>query len=233
MPICKNCGVELKDGTKICPLCGMSLNGSSPQKGTLDLKSSEKEIPGSPNLSHWIWELFTFLMIAGFIVVFMVDFAFGMSISWSKIPLVSIAYLWLTVTLAVKIEKKIYLLIMIEFLILLIFLWLLEMFIAGSSWFHEFALPFLILSGIILELTLVIVYGLKLKSLTILSICFISLGIFLLGLEAVLNRFLQNRIFVSWSLVACACLIPISGFILYLKSQLKKRGKELEKYFHT
>ncbi|MBN1326726.1 MAG: hypothetical protein JW996_02120 [Candidatus Cloacimonetes bacterium] len=233
MPICKNCGVELKSGSKSCPLCGLSLNGTT----TEDIIEVENQktikIPRVSRLGFWIWELFTFLMISGFIVVFMVDFAFEMSISWSKIPLLAIIYSWSAVTVCVRLKRKVSLLVLIEFLLLLGFLGSLDLLIPGKPWFRDFVLPLLICTGVIFEITVALIHHYKLQTLAAVSVSFVSLGVFLLCLEALLYRFLYDQITVSWSLVAVACLISISGFIIYVKKRYHSRGKDLEKFFHT
>ncbi|MBN1949119.1 MAG: hypothetical protein JW784_05205 [Candidatus Cloacimonetes bacterium] len=233
MPICTNCGVELKEGTSICPLCGSALDGSS---NNTENEKDHDYLPVKPvrnNMGKWIWDLFTFLMISGFLVVFAVDFAYGWSIGWSRIPLVAIGYIWLAVTLGVKIRKSIYISLLCEIILLMLFLWALNLLIPGKPWFGKFVFPFLIFTVINLESSVLLIRKFKLRALNIVFVFFISLGVFLLCLEALLNRFLHERLFVSWSMVAFACLLVLSGFIPYFKHRIKKRGIDLEKFLHT
>jgi formate-dependent nitrite reductase membrane component NrfD len=51
-------------------------------------------------------------------------------------------------------------------------------------------------------------------------------------LEVILNRFKNNTIFISWSIVAFACILLVSGLFLYLQFRMNKKGSNLKKYFH-
>lgn len=233
MPVCTNCGVELKEGTSLCPLCGSALNGSSAGMSTIKDPAYLPAKQVKNIMGRWIWDLFTFLMISGLLVVFAVDFAYGMSIGWSRIPLLAIGYTWLSVTLGWKTRKNLYCTLLFETLLLMLFLWVMNLLIPGKSWFGKFVLPFLVLTAINLEVSVLLIRKFKLRALNIVFVFFISLGVFLICLEALLNRFLHERLFVSWSMVAFACLLVLSGFIQYFKHRIKKRGIDLEKFLHT
>ena len=55
---------------------------------------------------------------------------------------------------------------------------------------------------------------------------------FVVGLELLLNRYLENRWFVSWSLVAFVCMLPLVLLLLYLRRWLRARQGEIRKLLH-
>ena len=51
----------------------------------------------------------------------------------------------------------------------------------------------------------------------------LAAGLFVVGLELLLNRYRDHRWFVSWSAVAFVCALPLVALLLYLRRWLKRR----------
>lgn len=230
MPICKNCGVEIEAAHSFCPLCGAPIgNKAIKQEEEVMVKPSFEK----PAVLHpWFFELFSFFLLASAIIVFAVDFAYGISLTWSRIPLISIAFSWLFVFIIHKFKKRPYLLVTLGMIVFFIFLWLLDRFIPAYSWFFYLAFPIILAIGILFLLVILWVRSFNLSSLSALSVGTLAIGIFLICLEVILNRFSHNKIFISWSVVAFACILPVSGLFLYLQFRINKKGSDLKKYFH-
>ena len=228
MPICPECGIELDEGLELCPLCGRQLTG---QSKTI-VKETEQESVSIETRKHpWLLELYSFFLFTAFIIVPAVDFAYGRDLSWSRIPMASIFFAWLFVFLFHHFRKRPYLLVLLEIINFLLLLWALDKFIKTSSWFLPLALPIILVIGIIIALITLWIRSFKLKVFPSLAIGTLSVGIFLLCLELILNLY-QNRFFISWSIVAFACIIPVSSLFIYLHQKMKKRGSDLKKFFH-
>lgn len=228
MPICPDCGVELAEGTRICPLCQRNLTGNDNPPQNVDkhlLKDNEEP------LHPWLLELYSFFLLAAFIIVPAVDFAYGRNLSWSKIPMAAIFFAWLFAFLFYHFKQRPYLLVLLEVLNFLFLLWALDLFITESSWFLPLALPIILVIGIIVLLVILWIRSFKLKVLLALAIATLAVGIFLIALEIVINSY-HHKIFISWSIVAFACIVPVSGLFVYLHLKMKKRGSDLEKFFH-
>jgi len=232
MPICKKCGVEIEEGLKFCPLCKTLFEENFEPFETENIKSETIVPKLIRQTKSWIWELITFLSFAAFIVIFAVDFAYGTNITWSRFPLASIIFIWLTFTLLIRLKKRTYLLILIETLILLVLLWVLDLFITTKPWFFKLAFPIVLSLSFLLILTILFVRKNKLSVFGILATCITSNGFFLLFLDAILHNFKKGKPFISWSIVAFACIIPLIVFLLYFQKRLKKKGIDLQRYFH-
>lgn len=225
---CKKCGVELKPDATRCPLCKLPITGEA------DL-SSASVLPDSPERGKnpiWFLELFSFFAFAGFLIVFAVDFAYGAALSWSRIPLASIVFAWFFIFIIYKSSLRPYLLVTLEMVNLIIFLALLDKFSGNYSWFVRLALPVILITGILFLLVILFIRSFKLKTLLSISIATLAVGIFLISLEVVLHNFHQNAISISWSLVAFACILPVSGLFFYMQIRLNRKGNSMKKFFH-
>jgi len=230
MPICKNCGVEIENNDTVCPLCGHSQNNDAVKP--VEKKSIEPNIEKQIKSHPWFLELLSFFSAAGAIIVAAVDFAYGANLTWSRIPLISLIFAWLFVFLLHHLIKKPYLLVILETLNFLIFIWFLDCFIPAYSWFFSLALPIILVVGILFLLVILWIRSFKLSTMLSLSVGTLAAGIFLLCLEVILNKFHHTDILISWSLVAFACILPVSGLFVYLQFRINKKGSNLKKYFH-
>ena len=238
MPICKNCGVEVESNYHLCPLCGAELGpeaaGSETAGSELESVENHAAIEAHDEKVRILFqEVFGFISLAAAVVVFATDFAYGMEISWSRIPLISIGYIWLSIFMIPRLKRIPYLLPVAELLTTALFLYALDLFTGGRNWFWELALPIVAAFGLLLLLTVFIIRVFKLSVLGGLAAGLISAGLFTLCLEAILNSFLHEQIWVSWSLVTAASVIPIIAFLVSFEKRLKKRGSNLQKHFHV
>ena len=204
MQVCKRCGVEIEERLKSCPLCKLPLGNNFEPIETKIIKSQSIVPKIIRQTKSWIWELVTFLSFATFIVIFAVDFAYGTKITWSRFPLASIIFVWLTFTLMIRLKKRTYLLIIVESLILLLLLRVLDLFITAKPWFFRLALPIVLCLSLISILSILFVRKNRLSIFGILATCMTNSGFFLLFLDAILHSFTKGKPFISWSIVAFA-----------------------------
>jgi len=230
MHICRNCGVEIESTNVRCPLCRTPLRKNlSDQEGN----ESSIQIPTlHRNKNTLLLELLSFFSVAGAIVIAAVDFAYSANLTWSRVPLISIVFFLLFALLLHHFLKKPYLLVILETINILVFLWFLDKFLQVNSWFLNLALPIILVVGILFLLVILWIRFFKLSTFLSLSVGTLAAGIFLLCLEVILNKFHKVDLMVSWSLVAFACILPVSGFFMYYQFRINKKGSEFKKYFH-
>lgn len=232
MPICEHCGVEVEEGLPHCPLCG---NPSGPVSDAKEAsRASARPADSGPpvHVERWLWEIVSLFALAGATVVFVVDFAYGMMVTWARYPLVSIGFLWLSVTSVILLRKRGFLLLLCQTAALGLLLFLLDRITPGRPWFISLALPVTLLASVLSGSTVVFVRRLRLSPLPMLAVVTVSIGLFLLGLEAALNRYLANPFLVSWSLVASGCILPLVLFLFYAQVRLKRKHSEIRKILH-
>ena len=263
MPICPNCGVRLEDDQKKCPLCGAAPSvdrqgrgkeikkPAAPRKnkgipkgekeegigGKVEtaqpLPEREEDTEREERVRILFGEVITFIALAGAVVVFAVDYAYGMRISWSRFPLISIAFFWLLVNIPYWLKGQGYLIVFLETIDLIAFLYLLDLFTPSVSWFTGLALPIAAGLGVIMMLAMGCMRLFRLSVLGSVSTVLVALGLYILWLEWVINYYLYEHAYVSWSLVAAACAVPIIVFLMSFNSRLKRHGSNLKKHFHV
>ncbi len=245
MPICKNCGVEIEEDHSYCPLCGLALEESDTSQPYGEGSELHDEEDGSlveyrsviekheEKLRILLQDIWSFITIAALIIVFAVDFSFDMEISWARFPLLSIAYVWLLTFVISKLRYRAYLILSALLLATAIFLLAMDTFTPGPSWFLSLALPLLgiltvAITGVI---TLIRLFGLSI--LGGLSAALAAAGLVIIGTETLLDMYMDKPLRISWSLIPATAVLPIIAFLFSFEKRLKKRGSDLDKYFHA
>ena len=244
MPICKQCGVEVESDYTQCPLCGEVIDKGEQdhpvdQQNRASASGTESETTTAAIEAHdakmrfLFHEVFGFIALAGAVVVGATDFAYGMDLSWSRIPLISIGYLWLMVFMIPRLKRVPYLLVAGEVLLLEVYLYALNLFTGGPDWYWGIAFPIVAAFGLLILLSVLTIRIFKLSVLGGLAVGFIAAGLFTLCIEGVLNLYFHGRLGFSWSIITAASVIPLIVFMVSFEKRLKKRGSNLEKHFHV
>ncbi len=193
-------------------------------------RSSPQE--ASRHIRRWLFEIVSLLAATGALVVCAADLAPDLSLSWARYPLASIGFVWLSVVLAVFCSHRTWIYVPAQVAVACLFLFALDQFSSGTGWFLPLALPVTLLSGTILTLTLTGVRRAGLSAVATIAVTMVAAGVFVAGLELLLNRHLDDRWIVSWSLVAFLCMLPLILLLLYLRRWLGARQGEIRKLLH-
>lgn len=236
MPICKHCGVQIESDYTHCPLCGAVVDegGSADTIDEGELEKNEAVIEAHEAKVRVLFqEVFGFVSLAGAVVVFATDFAYGMDITWSRIPLISIGYLWLSIFMIPRLKRVLPVLVLGEVLLAAVFLYALDLFTPGTSWFWGLAFPLVAAFGILMLASILIIRRFKLSVLGGLAAALISAGVFTLCIEGSLQLFFHGELRFSWSIITSASVVPLIAFLVNFDKRLKKRGSNLKKHFHV
>ena len=238
MPICKHCGVEVEADYTHCPLCGARINSGDAQGDAADAYT-EAENTSAAIEAHdakvrlLFQEVVGFIALAGAVVVCATDFAYGMDLSWSRIPLISIGYVWLTIFMIPRLKRRPYLLVAGEILLLGVYLYALNLFTGGPDWYWGIAFPIVAAFGLLMLLSVLTIRIFKLAVLGGLAIAFVATGLFTLCIEGILNLYFHDRLGFSWSFITAASVIPLIALLVSFEKRLKKHGSNLKKHFHV
>ncbi|MCF7920530.1 MAG: DUF6320 domain-containing protein [Candidatus Cloacimonetes bacterium] len=218
---------------KTCPLCGIRFENQEGKCPLCEQETAETEIRNKAAFTReFYWRLYSIFSLAAFLIILVIDFVYTPGLSWSKIPLLAISYLWITLFLLMKIGLKSFTPQLLEGVVTVIMMALLDGFTAGKPWFIDLALPVMIAAGALFSLTLLVCRMAHLRLLQTTALNVFMAGIFLILLELLLKHHQQGTFSLSWSLIAFVCLLPLSIFFIYFDNKIKKSGKELKKYFH-
>jgi len=151
MPVCRNCRVQLDEGLVRCPLCqALLLEGKVEKEGGAPTPPSAGRISGgrsAPLTRRRLWEIVSLFAGTGAAVVLVADFAYSMSVTWARYPLVSIAFLWAAASLLLFLRGRRPLLLLSGTAALAAFLLALDLLMPGRPWSLALALPLTVLAG--------------------------------------------------------------------------------------
>lgn len=207
MIICVNCGVELDDGLKICPLCGKAPeNNSEKEHLPSDYPSDIIRLQRKENRKY-LWELSGIIAFSGIAVCTIVDLLISKELSWSLLSDVSILVFWIILTHFIYSYKRTFIIVPALMVTILAALYLIDLITTGRSWFFPVGFPVTIAAALIV------------------------LSGFCVIIEMVLDEYLNGIIDLRWSLIAAISILPVALIFFFYHYRLKK-GNRLDSFFH-
>lgn len=233
MIICKECGVELEDKMRVCPLCDTPLSNEGSPAFALK-KSRERDKPEARKkylLSQILWQITAILLLSGIASTFVINLAIQGRITWSVYPIsiclmilsyVSLMSLWrtmITYQLAGGWIFSSMVLVVVNALI-------------SADWPLMLALPVLCAVNIIVLVLIWVVRNLTTRGLNVFAIVILGIAILCVVIEGIISSYLENVIRLQWSAIVSACLLPVTATILFMYFRTRNNS-DLKKIFHT
>ena len=232
MTLCRRCGVEVEDSALCCPLCREPIRaGSKEEEPRPPLPERDTGETGG-RVHRWLLEIFSLFALTAALVVFAADFSTGLSVTWSRYPVLAVAFLWLSSVLLIFCSQRVWVFLPVEIAAVGLFLFLLDRFTPGAPWFMPLAVPLTLLTGTTLALVMVIVRRRRLSLLAAIATVLLAAGVFLVGLDLSLNRYMDHRWSFGWSAVVFACLLPVIALLIFLRVWFGRRRADLRKLLH-
>jgi Family of unknown function (DUF6320) len=232
MTICVNCGIELDEGLRVCPLCGKDAGEKSEQEhisnnypsGIIQLQRKENR--------RYLWELSGIIAFSGIAVCTIVDLLVSKSLKWSLFSDVSIAAVWIILSLFLFAYKKPFILVSFLMLTILAALFFIDLIAAGREWFFPVGLPVTIAASIALGAIIILYRAAHFKGLNIIAAALIILSGFSIIIEMTLDEYLFGFVYLRWSLIAAISILPVALVFFFYHYRLKK-GNRLDSFFHV
>src|SRR5665648_290491 len=99
MTLCVNCGVELDDRFKICPLCGKDpVNKGEEEHISNNYPSGILQLQKKEN-RRYLWELSGIIAFSGIAACTIIDLLISKGLKWSLLSDISISTAWVILTL--------------------------------------------------------------------------------------------------------------------------------------
>jgi hypothetical protein len=232
MNLCSNCGVELEEGLKQCPLCGKNLSDKSDEKAeTLNYPSDIIHLHKRENRKQ-IWELSGIIAFSGIAVCTIVDLVIGKGIKWALFADVSIFSAWIFLTFILHKFRKSWMLITGLSATVLFMLLMFDIISPQANWFVPVALPITLAAVFFVSIIVILFRVARFRGFNILAIIFLSVAGFCVITEAVLDNHIRGYVDLHWSLLAAISILPISLILLFVHYRMKK-GNKLDSYFHV
>ncbi len=236
MAICPNCGVELGAKAVTCPLCRAPVNrdqeptaGGAYPDHIIDPEDLEKLTPREKRTI--VVEIFTVCSLIGGFVTAAVDLFDGGGFSWSLYPLLSLAFLWLSVCIPLILAGHPWLVFAVLGPSFLLFVFLLDLFDGTIGWFLLMGMPVVLVVEAAIVVSAVLIAASKQKGANVLAIVIAAAAFVCAGIETIINLNILHRFTLTWSAVVGISCLPVSGFLFYMHYRIVKRAS-LRKLFH-
>ncbi|MEA4833227.1 MAG: DUF6320 domain-containing protein [Oscillospiraceae bacterium] len=227
MSYCVNCGVELGDAEKQCPLCGVVvINPAKPWKEPDKRPYPEHidEVIKSIDLKYVVC-LVALIMLIPCAVSLLCNLTIEGSLSWSLYVLGACVCLFVWVLLPLLFKKpKPYLFVMFNGLVTAAYLFLIAYMTDGIEWLVSLCLPLL---GALTVISLIIAYVIRRKRLALLTkISLIELlsGFLAVAIEVILDLFILHELWLNWSPI----VFIVFFFFSIIFEVLRRRKKWLD-----
>jgi hypothetical protein len=228
MLICVDCGIELEDGLKRCPLCGKS---TGPEQDNIQKPSANVSEAIILERKKYLWELFGIFAFSAIAVCTIVDLVISRHLNWSLISDVVVMASWITLTIYLFARRKILITVPLLLITALSALFFIDLISPGREWFLPLALPltlaFFFCTGLIIFLYKIM----RIKGLNIISFFFIVLSGFCIIAEMIIDEYTKGSVTLRWSLIASISILPVALLIFYFHYRLK-RGNRIDSFLH-
>jgi hypothetical protein len=231
MTVCVNCGIELDDGLKICPLCGKDPGYIGEQENiTKNYPSEIIQLQRKEN-RRYLWELSAILAFSGIAVCTIVDLLMNKNLKWSLFSDVSISAVWIIFTLFLFVNKKPFILVGTTMLTILAALFFFDLVAAGQQWFFSVGLPLTIAAFFSISIIVILYNAAHFKGLNIIASALLILSGFCIITEMILDEWLKDAVDLRWSLISGISILPVALIFFFYHYRLKK-GNRLDGFFH-
>lgn len=234
MSYCVNCGVELEQSIKNCPLCGTEVNNpNQPVDSKSHTPYPKKRAVIEPVDRKETALLLTIILSAPSIGCAIMNFLiFGKGL-WSLYVIGACVMIW-TFIVPPLILKKLPSIAYIIFdaLVIIGYIYIFVLQFGNNGWFEHIAVPIVIILSI-LFLILISIYNYYKPPIIIMAISTISaVGVFCVATEIILNLALQNKTYILWSaIVIVCCFMIIIPLVIIIKSP--KLREEVRRRMHV
>ncbi len=216
MSYCVHCGVELHPTASQCPLCGTPvLDPGVPERpeGPLPFPTQRREVPPADRRSLALL-ISAMLASAGVATGVLNLWFFYPRVPWSLYIIGACAMLWLVFVPPLWWRGMYRLLrLLVDIGAVALYLLLIALALDGmTTWYLGLALPIVLLIGAF-GLFLTLTLGGQRSILSTITLCIGSVGLFCVGLELLICRYLSGVYSASWSIIvlviSAALIIPL------------------------
>lgn len=226
MSYCVNCGVKLKKSEKVCPLCNTRvINPNILNNEYKPVYSTIVEEYHKINTKYLCMLITEILFVVALITV-LCDFIITKNFTWSIYVVASIIYL--DSKLSFILYKKKFIPLIIELLSTEGLLFVIAYLNNGLHWFLYLVCPFIFIVWLYIILCIFIFRNKKYNFLRRFALAFSSISVILLVIESCIDLFINEKIFLTWSIYASLPIIIISilTFIISYNKRLLDEIKQ-------
>ncbi len=225
---CVKCGVELRDGTKSCPLCQTQVYFPEMKEAP---PIYPKNLPPIEKVSRrGLLFIMTFVFIIAAAVMLITDINVVDGVHWADIAIAGLALAYVIIFLPMWFRYPTPTVFLpSDFAAVAVYLWFLN-FHFGGDWFFSFALPICACSAVIISAAVILTYYLRRGRLYIFGGAAIAAAGFSIFIEYLVNVNFGGQKTLFWSFYPCAILF-LGGIMLIIIAMVKPFKESLKKLF--
>ena len=228
MSYCVNCGVELSQSEKSCPLCYTPV--INPNAGTPDPDSAQYPAYQPPVVQkvskNSVLSLITIIFLLPAVLSVYCDISLAGAMTWSGYVVGAFAVLYLAIVPPVAItDLHPIFAILINAATVILYVLFIEH-ITHGTWFLSFAVP-LVAMLTVTAIIIILLVRTRLSRLCVAAISLALLGVLCLCIELLLNNAFSLRDELIWSAypLIAQCIISAALFVINFSEPLKERLK--------
>ena len=231
MSYCVNCGVELDQTAKQCPLCNTPVFNPREMVQKGELTKSRTPFPEEKGQVEMVKRkdmaiLLTTVAIAIAVVFGLLNFLVYPAKPWSLAIIGGCVLIWvILIPVVIYTSQSVYASIVLDGAAVGIYLYLLT-FLAGSDeWFWQLGMPIALLVTVLLEVFVLCLRKLPRSFLTTALYAFTGIAALCMGLEVLIDRFLRGAVTIGWSAVVLTVCAIVNITIITLLSRRRLRNE--------
>ena len=219
MSYCVQCGVKLAKSEKKCPLCKTIVCNPNVSEDNYRSTYSDKIEKFNHINYKFLAKLSVIVLIVLGAVSVICDLLITKRISWSIYVICSVLYL--SCHLSFLLKKHIMLPMLIELVGIEYFMFVIAYLNNGLLWYKYLVMPFIIILWLYICLCILFVKKKTKSLLRRIVVCLMFSSIALIVIEMLIDLYLRNQIYLTWSIYAMFPITIISILILILSFNKK------------
>ena len=233
MSYCVNCGVELDETAGRCPLCQTRVihpDREPDGQGPTPFPTRREEVPPVSKLELAL--LLSVLYLSAALSCGLLNLLLKPGRFWSLYVMAAMALLWIWTVLPL-IFRRLRLLarLMLDLGAVAVYIYCVAVDVNGQGWFWGLALPILLVAGAVLLCLGLALNGGKRSTLSAIILTILSVGVFLLGVELLVDRWATGCYAPGWSLVVAAVCVSLAVPLTVVRHVPSLR-EEARRLFH-
>ncbi|MEQ2455305.1 zinc ribbon domain-containing protein [Flavonifractor hominis] len=233
MSYCVHCGVELDATASFCPLCHTPVLDPAQPVDTVGPKyfpTQRGEVP--PVAKQELALLITSMLASVAVCCGILNVFLRPNEGWSLyvIGAAAMLWLWLVPPLLAR-GMHLLLRLLVDILAVALYVYLIALNLNGRTWFLGLAAPIILWGGAVLLLLGLVLRVYRRSLLSTLTILLGSIGVFLLGVEFFVDRWLYHMWDPSWSLVVLTVCLGLVIPLIVIR-RVPSLREEVRRRFH-
>ncbi len=227
MSYCVNCGVELEQSLKNCPLCNTPVINPREVKNNAEASPFPKTRGTVEEANRKDFAIFvTIVLVATAIGCGLLNWLAFSKTLWS-VPVIGVCVVFWVMMIPFCIYRKapVFLSLLLDGAAVILYLYMLTWLTQENHWFYGLGIPIVILITALAEAVAFCCHILP-ASILWRGLCAITaLGIGCTGLELLIDHYLHGMVFATWSAVVGVVCIIIDVMIVTLLSRRRLRNE--------